>query len=46
VEVVSAVLPAWTERGDGAFLVTTGHTAVEPRPYMSGVGPLMSAARN
>jgi hypothetical protein len=46
VEVVSAVLPEWTERGDGAFLVTTGHTAVEPRPYMSGVGPLMSAARN
>lgn len=46
VEVVRAVLPEWTERGDGAFLMTTGHTAVEPRPYMSGVGPLMSAARN
>ena len=46
VEVVRAVLPEWTERGDGAFLMTTGHTAVQPRPYMSGVGPLMSAARN
>ncbi|MFD5861992.1 SDR family NAD(P)-dependent oxidoreductase [Streptomyces chartreusis] len=46
VEVVRAVLPEWTERGDGAFLMTTGHTAVAPRPYMSGVGPLMSAARN
>ncbi|WP_031173623.1 SDR family NAD(P)-dependent oxidoreductase [Streptomyces durhamensis] len=45
VEVVRAVLPEWAERGDGAFLMTTGHTAVEPRPYMSG-GPLMSAARN
>jgi len=46
VEVVRAVLPEWTERGDGAFLMTTGHTAVQPRPYMSGVGPLMAAARN
>ncbi|MFI0450115.1 SDR family NAD(P)-dependent oxidoreductase [Actinomadura sp. 6N118] len=46
VEVVRAVLPEWTERGDGAFLMTTGHTAVQPRPYMSGVGTLMSAARN
>ncbi|WP_051836182.1 hypothetical protein [Streptomyces sp. NRRL WC-3742] len=26
--------------------MTTGHTAVAPRPYMSGVGPLVSAARN
>jgi NADP-dependent 3-hydroxy acid dehydrogenase YdfG len=46
VEVVRAVLPEWTERGDGAFLMTTGHSAVEPRPFMSGLGPLMSAARN
>jgi short-subunit dehydrogenase len=46
VEVFRAVLPEWTERGDGAFLMTTGHTAVAPRPYLSGVGPLMSAARN
>ncbi|WP_306319136.1 MULTISPECIES: SDR family oxidoreductase [unclassified Streptomyces] len=46
VEVVRAVLPEWTERGDGAFLMTTGHTAVEPRPYLSGIGVLMAAARN
>ncbi|WP_260850479.1 SDR family NAD(P)-dependent oxidoreductase [Rhodococcus sp. WB9] len=46
VEVIRAVLGEWTERGDGAFLMTTGHTAVEPRPYLSGVGPLMAAARN
>jgi len=46
VEVFRAVLPEWTERGDGAFLMTTGHTAVVPRPYLSGLGPLMSAARN
>jgi NAD(P)-dependent dehydrogenase (short-subunit alcohol dehydrogenase family) len=46
VEVVRAVLAEWTERGDGAFLMTTGYTAVEPRPYLSGPGPLMAAARN
>jgi short-subunit dehydrogenase len=46
VEVFRAVLPEWSERGDGAFLMTTGHTAVVPRPYLSGLGPLMSAARN
>jgi len=44
--VVQAVLPEWTERGDGAFLMTTGATAVHPVPHMSGVGPLMAAARN
>jgi len=46
VEVVRAVLPEWTGRGDGAFLMTTGYTAVEPRAYLSGVGPVMSAARS
>ena len=46
VEVVRAVLPEWTERGDGAFLMTTGHTAAQPRPYMSGVGPLMARNRD
>jgi short-subunit dehydrogenase len=44
--IVQAVLPEWTQRGDGAFLMTTGATAVHPMPYMSGVGPLMAAARN
>lgn len=44
--IVQAVLSEWTRRGDGAFLMTTGATAVQPAPYMSGVGPLMAAARN
>ncbi|MFS8199718.1 SDR family NAD(P)-dependent oxidoreductase [Streptomyces sp. CWNU-52B] len=44
--VVQAVLPEWKERGDGAFLMTTGATAVHPLPRASGVGPLMAAARN
>lgn len=44
--VVQAVLPEWIERGDGAFLMTTGASAVHPMPYASGVGPLMAAARN
>ena len=26
--------------------MTTGHTAVEPRAHLSGVGPVFSAARN
>jgi short-subunit dehydrogenase len=46
VEVVRAVLPEWTERGDGAFLLTQGYTAVQPMPHLSGVGPVMAAARN
>ncbi|MEU0069849.1 SDR family NAD(P)-dependent oxidoreductase [Streptomyces sp. NPDC006332] len=44
--VVQAVLAEWKERGDGAFLMTTGASAVHPMPHMSGVGPLMAAARN
>ncbi|HEX4788681.1 MAG TPA: hypothetical protein VH372_09490 [Actinospica sp.] len=44
--IVQAVLPEWTQRGDGAFLMTTGATAVHPMPHASGVGPLMAAARN
>ncbi|WP_040701551.1 SDR family NAD(P)-dependent oxidoreductase [Nocardia vinacea] len=46
VEVVRAVLPEWTERGDGAFLLTHGYSAAQPMPHLSGVGPVMSAARN
>ncbi|GAB3987143.1 SDR family NAD(P)-dependent oxidoreductase [Actinoallomurus acanthiterrae] len=46
VEVVRAALPEWTERGDGAFLLTQGYTAVHPMPHLSGVGPVMAAARN
>jgi NAD(P)-dependent dehydrogenase (short-subunit alcohol dehydrogenase family) len=44
--IVQAVLPEWTQRGDGAFLMTTGATAVHPMPHTSGLGPLMAAARN
>ncbi|GAB3553806.1 hypothetical protein GCM10027444_28310 [Actinopolyspora lacussalsi] len=32
VEIVRAVLPEQSERGDGAFLLTTGITAVHTMP--------------
>jgi len=35
-----------TERGDGGFIVTGGFTAADPQPYISGIGPAMSAVRN
>ncbi len=40
------MLPEWTERGDGAFLLTHGYSAARPIPHLSGVGPVMAAARN
>lgn len=46
VEVVQAVLPEMTERGDGAFLLTHGFSAVLPSAHFSGPGPVMAAARN
>lgn len=46
VEVVQAVLPEMTERGDGAFLLTQGFSAVQASPHFSGPGPVMAAARN
>ncbi|MCF2130962.1 SDR family NAD(P)-dependent oxidoreductase [Strepomyces sp. STD 3.1] len=46
VETARAVLPGMIERGDGAFLLGQGVSAVHPLPGMSGVGPVMAAARN
>lgn len=46
VEVFHAVLPEMTERGDGAVLMGTGYSAVQPMPHASGPGPVMAAARN
>ncbi|MFJ7948922.1 SDR family NAD(P)-dependent oxidoreductase [Streptomyces sp. NPDC096354] len=46
VEVARAVLPEMTKRGDGAFLMTTGYSAAQPVPHLSGPGPVMAAARN
>ncbi|MGW3131111.1 SDR family NAD(P)-dependent oxidoreductase [Streptomyces sp. NPDC001123] len=46
VEVFRAVLPEMTARGDGALLMTTGYSAVQGVPHLSGPGPVMSGARN
>ncbi|MFF7981706.1 hypothetical protein ACFZDK_21675 [Streptomyces sp. NPDC007901] len=46
VELFRAVLPELTERGAGALLMTTGFTAAQPMPQLSGPGPVMAAARN
>ncbi|MDJ1132901.1 SDR family NAD(P)-dependent oxidoreductase [Streptomyces iconiensis] len=46
VEVVRAVLPEWTERGEGAFLLAQGYSAAQPMPHLSGLGPVMAATRN
>ena len=46
VEVSHAVLPGMLARGDGAIVIVGGLTAVVPMPGLSGVGPLMAAARN
>jgi short-subunit dehydrogenase len=46
VEVFHAVLPEMVERGDGAVLMGTGYSAVQPMPNASGPGPVMAAARN
>jgi short-subunit dehydrogenase len=46
IEVAHAVLPGMLARGNGAVVIVGGLTAVVPMPGMSGVGPLMAAARN
>ncbi|MGW0433012.1 SDR family NAD(P)-dependent oxidoreductase [Micromonospora sp. NPDC003197] len=46
VEIFRAVLPEMIERGDGAVLMTTGASAAQPVPYLSGPGVVMAAARS
>jgi short-subunit dehydrogenase len=46
IEVAHAVLPGMLARGDGAIVFGGGLTAVHTMPGMSGVGPVMAAARN
>lgn len=46
IEVAHTLLPAMLARGDGAFVLGGGISAVHVMPGMSGVGPAMAAARN
>lgn len=46
IEVSHALLPGMLARGSGAVVVVGGLTAVVTIPGLSGVGPLMAAARN
>jgi short-subunit dehydrogenase len=46
VEIAHAVLPEMAVRGNGAFIVTVGFSAVEPQPHVSGLGPAMAGVHN
>ncbi|HEY9757220.1 MAG TPA: SDR family NAD(P)-dependent oxidoreductase [Oculatellaceae cyanobacterium] len=46
IEVFHSVLPSMLARGDGAVIIVGGLTSVVPIAGLSGVGPLMAAARN
>ncbi|PIP00107.1 SDR family NAD(P)-dependent oxidoreductase [Pleomorphomonas carboxyditropha] len=46
VEVAHSVLPGQLARGDGAIVIVGGLSALVTMPGLSGVGPLMAAARN
>jgi len=46
IEVARAALPGMLARGDGAIVLGGGLTAVHTMPGLSGVGPVMAAARN
>jgi short-subunit dehydrogenase len=46
VEIARQVLPRMIERGDGGFLLGQGVSAAIGMPGMSGVAPVMAAARN
>jgi short-subunit dehydrogenase len=46
IELAHALMPGMRSRGDGAFIVADGLSAVIPRPGMSGPGPAFAATRN
>lgn len=46
IEVAHALLPSMLARGDGAFVLGGGLTAIHTMPGRSGVGPAIAAARN
>lgn len=46
VEIAHELLPEWTERGGGAFLLAEGYSAAEPMPNLAGLGTVMASTRN
>lgn len=46
IELAHALMPGMRSRGDGAFIVADGLSAVIPVAGMSGPGPAMAATRN
>jgi hypothetical protein len=46
VRLVRLAPPYELTRSDGAIVIVCGLTAVVPMPGLSGVGPMMAAARN
>ncbi|WP_332692801.1 SDR family NAD(P)-dependent oxidoreductase [Devosia sp.] len=46
VELAHALMPGMRSRGDGAFIVADGLSAIVPFAGMSGPGPAMAATRN
>ena len=46
IELAHALMPGMRSRGDGAFIVVDGLSAIVPYAGMSGPGPAMAATRN
>ena len=46
IELAHALMPGMRSRGDGAFIVADGLSAVVPMAGMSGPGPAFAATRN
>jgi short-subunit dehydrogenase len=46
IELAHALMPGMRSRGDGAFIVADGLSAVLPVAGMSGPGPAMASTRN